>query len=85
MLLGETGVLGTLAFALFVAALFAALWRAAGDADGAGTRAFALAALMLFVESLVGSTSSATYAAPPVAYFVFAAAGASLAVSAPRS
>jgi hypothetical protein len=85
MLLGETGVLGTLAFALFVAALFAALWRAAGDADGAGTRAFALAALMLFVESLVGSTSSATYAAPPVAYFVFAAAGASLAVSARRS
>lgn len=84
MLLGETGLLGLIAFGAFIGALLADLWRAAGGAESLRFRAFALGALMIFVEALVGSSSSATYVAPPIAYFVFAAVGASLAVSARR-
>jgi hypothetical protein len=84
MLLGETGILGTIAFAVFVVALLVDLWQVQGKGESSHSRVFALGALMLFVESLVGSSSSATYVAPPIAYFLFAAAGASLAVSARR-
>jgi hypothetical protein len=82
MLLGETGLLGVIAFGTFIGALLVGLWRAAGGAESLRFRAFALGALMVFVEALVGSSSSATYVAPPIAYFLFAAVGASLAVSA---
>ena len=82
MLLGETGALGLIAFGVFLAIVLVELWQGAGGANSLRQRAFALGALMLFVESLVGSSSSATYVAPPIAYFVFAAAGASLALSA---
>lgn len=84
MLLGETGVIGMIAFGAFIGVLLVELWQATGRADSLRYRAFALGALMLFVESLIGSSSSATYVAPPIAYFVFAAVGASLAVSARR-
>jgi len=84
MLLGEIGVPGTIAFGAFLFALLVDLWRATDGAATLRSRAFALGALMLFVESLVGSSSSATYVAPPIAYFLFAVAGASLAVSASR-
>lgn len=84
MLLGETGIIGTIAFGVFIGVLFLDLWRAAEDGGGLRLRVFALGALMLFVESLVGSSSAATYVAPPIAYFVFAIVGASLAVSARR-
>jgi hypothetical protein len=83
MVLGETGLVGMVAFAVFIGSLFVQLWRSADGVESRRHRAFALGALMLFVESLIGSSSSATYVAPPVAYFVFAAAGASLALSAP--
>jgi len=81
MLLGETGVIGMIAFGAFIGVLLVELWQAAGGAEIPRYRAFALGALMLFVESLIGSASSATYVAPPIAYFLFAAVGASLAVS----
>lgn len=84
MLLGETGLLGVIAFGAFIGALLLDLWRAAGIAESLLFRAFALGALMIFVEALVGSSSSATYVAPPTAYFLFAAVGASLAVSGSR-
>ena len=82
MLLGETGVLGTIAFGAFIGVLLVELWQAAGGSESLRSRVFALGALMLFVESLVGSSSSATYVAPPIAYFLFAAVGADLALSA---
>ena len=82
MLLGETGVIGIIAFGVFIGVLLVELWRASGRAESLQYRAFALGALMLFVESLIGSSSSATYVAPPIAYFLFAAVGATLAVSA---
>ncbi len=82
MLLGETGVLGTIAFGVFLVALLAELWRAAGVGERPRSRVLALGALMLFVESAVGSLSSATYAAPPIAYFLFAVVGADLATMA---
>ncbi|MEX1277833.1 MAG: O-antigen ligase family protein [Chloroflexota bacterium] len=84
MLLGETGIIGMIAFGVFIGALFVELWQGAGDGGIPRSRVLALGALLLFVESLVGSSSSATYVAPPVAYFLFAAVGASLAVSARR-
>jgi len=84
MLLGETGIVGMIAYGVFIGVLLVELWQASGRAESLRHRAFALGALMLFIESIIGSSSSATYVAPPIAYFVFAAVGASLAVSARR-
>jgi O-antigen ligase len=84
MLLGETGVIGMIAFGAFIGLLLVELWKAAGRAEDLRSRAFALGALMFFVETLIGSSTSATYVAPPSAYFLFSAVGASLAVSAWR-
>jgi hypothetical protein len=85
MLLGETGVVGMIAFAAFIAVLLVELWHTAGRAEALRSRAFGLGVLMLYVGALVGSATSATYVAPPTAYFLFAAVGASLAVSERRS
>jgi hypothetical protein len=84
MLLGETGVIGMIAFGAFIGVLLVELWQVSGRAEGLRLRAFALGSLMLYVGTLIGSSTSATYVAPPTAYFLFAAVGASLAVSARR-
>lgn len=80
MLLGEAGVIGLAAFALFIGALLVELWRISHTAGHPLLRSFGLGSLLLFVESIIGSATGATYAAPPIAYFVFAASGASLAL-----
>lgn len=81
MILGETGAVGLLAAVAFFALLGRDLWRAAGLATQPALRAFALGALLVFVEGLVRSLISAVFVAPPIAYFVLGAAGLSLAVT----
>lgn len=81
MALGELGPLGLVGLAAFLGIILVGLWRAVGDATTLAIRAFALGGLFVFVEGLVGSLTAATYVAPPIAYFVFAAAGAVIAVA----
>jgi hypothetical protein len=84
MILGETGVLGLLGALLFLGAVGARLWRAA-TADGDPViHAFALGALLVYVEALVRSLTSAVFVAPPIAYFALGAAGLALAVDRAR-
>jgi O-antigen ligase len=82
MLLGETGALGLLAYGAFVGAIVGGAWRRGHAAPSPSERALHLAVLMILVLALVESTVAPTFIAPPVAYFVFVAAGASVAVRA---
>lgn len=81
MVLGETGVAGLVAMGAFIALLGRDLWSAAGARLGSTAEAFALGTLLVFIESVVRSLISAVYVAPPITYFVFGAAGLSLALS----
>jgi hypothetical protein len=85
MLLGEAGVLGMLAYAAFVGAIAVGAWKRGHVAPSSNERAIHLAVLMILVLALVESTVAPTFIAPPVAYFVFVAAGVSVAVRAAAS
>jgi hypothetical protein len=80
MLLGETGVVGLLAIVTFMASLGRQLWFAARRVEPPAVRAFALGALLVFVDGLVRSLTSGVFAAPPIAYFVFGAAALAVAL-----
>ncbi len=80
--LGETGVIGLLAFVTFIGVLLVRLWRAIGPLDETAWQILALGGLMVFVQGLVASLTAGTYVAPPIAYWVFGVAGAVLATSA---
>ena len=80
MVLGETGVIGLIGAGLFFGAVAMRLWFAAGASRRPEVQAFALGALLVFVEGLVRSLISAVYLAPPIAYFVFGAAALALAL-----
>jgi hypothetical protein len=82
MLLGEAGVIGILGYGAFVGAIVFGSWRRGHAAPSPSERALHLAVLMTLVLALVESTVAPTFIAPPVAYFVFLAAGASVAVRA---
>jgi hypothetical protein len=84
MILGEAGVLGLLGALLFFAAVGLRLWRAAAADGDPEIHAFALGALLVFVEALVRSLTSAVFVAPPIAYFAFGAAGLALAIDRSR-
>jgi hypothetical protein len=77
--LGETGVFGLIAFALFIGTVFVRLWRASGLPGSPGWQLLALGGLLVFVQGFVASLTAGTYVAAPIAYFVFGAAGAVLA------
>jgi len=81
MALGELGPLGVLGLAVFLGILLLRLWQVARDMTSLQMRAFALGGLFVFIEGLVGSLTAATYVAPPIAYYVFAAAGAVMAAA----
>jgi hypothetical protein len=80
MVLGETGIVGLAAALIVFSALFATLWRNASAAASGAERAFALGALLVFAEALVRSLTATVFVAPPIAYFVFGAAGISIAL-----
>jgi hypothetical protein len=81
MILGETGVVGLLGMIAFITLLGRDLWRVAAARAGSVAQAFVFGALLVFAESLVRSLISAVYVAPPIAYFVFGAAGISLSLA----
>ena len=81
MVLGELGPIGLAGMAAFLGLLLHRLWTVASRTSSQALRALALGSLFVFVEGLVGSLTAATYVAPPIAYFIFAAAGAVWAVA----
>jgi hypothetical protein len=82
MVLGETGVVGLLGAIGFFALLTRDLWRAALIEVSPEATAFTLGALMVFVEALTRSVAAPVFVAPPIAYWVFGAAGLALALRA---
>lgn len=85
MILGETGVLGLAGALVFFGSLGAQLWRSVGRISDATVRAFALGAFLVYVEGLVRTLTSPAFVAPPIAYFLFAAAALGLAATRPAA
>ena len=79
--LGETGVIGFAAFAVFLVTVGLRLWNVVPTGIAPAWEFLGLGALLVFVQGLVASLTAGTYVAPPIAYFVFAAAGSILAAS----
>jgi hypothetical protein len=78
--LGETGVAGALAYAVFIITVLVRLWKATRAVDSALWFAITLGALMMWVQGIVASLTAPTYVASPIAYFVLGTAGAIFAV-----
>ena len=79
--LGETGVIGLVAFLLIIGTILVRIWRAI-PAEGTD-RAWLLAtmwAMLTFIQGIVASLTAATYVAPPIAYWVLGTAAAILGV-----
>ena len=78
MVLGETGPIGLIAALAFFAGVAVLLWSRASSAASRQLRLILLAALFVFIESLVRSATSSVFVAPPIAYFALGAAGVAL-------
>lgn len=74
-ILGELGVVGFLAYLLFLGTIFGALWRESGREGEPLLRAFRLGTLLVFVQALVESLASSGFHSPSTAYLTLAAAG----------
>jgi hypothetical protein len=85
MVLGEAGVIGLLGAIGFFALLVRDLWRAARPIGSPEATAFALGALMMFAEALFRSAAAPVFLAPPIAFWVFGAAGLAFALRAGES
>jgi hypothetical protein len=86
MVLGETGIIGVIAYAAFLLALLLSLWRAIGRQSDRLLRAFCLGSLAVLIAAVVESLATPMFVAPPRAYLLFAAIGAATAIAraAPR-
>lgn len=84
MILGEAGLLGLVGSAIFFGLLGRDLWRAAGIGGSVAVRVLLLGALLVYVEALVRTLTSAVFVAPPIAYWVFGTAGLALSVAQDR-
>ncbi len=80
-ILGEIGVLGLAAYAIFLGALGLSLWRSTRRIAAPYLHAFCLGAWMLFLHALVESLASSIYESPPRMYLVFGALGIALVLS----
>jgi hypothetical protein len=78
MVLGESGPIGLIAALAFFAGVAVILWKRASRAASSHLRLILLAALFVFIESLVRSATSSVFVAPPIAYFALGAAGVAL-------
>jgi len=79
--LGEMGVLGLIAYLVFIGALGLGLWRATRGLVDPFVHAFALGALMAFVHAAVESFASSMYESPPRIYLAFGAVAVALALA----
>jgi hypothetical protein len=82
MLLGEAGPIGLAGYAVFIAVIGVQVWRAGRGATTRADRAMFLAALMVLALGLVDSLAAPTFQAAPIAYVLYAVAGAAVAVTA---
>jgi O-antigen ligase len=74
-ILGEIGVLGLLAYLVFVAAIGLSLWRAARAFSDPLLACFCLGTLMVFGHALVETLASSMFHSPPRVYLLFGAVG----------
>jgi hypothetical protein len=74
-IIGETGVVGTLAYLGFLGCLGIGLWRAAARYRSGILRIFTLGTLMILGQALVESLASPMFHSPPRAYLVFMVIG----------
>ena len=79
--LGEAGILGLAAFAVFVGSVLVRLWNSLTAVESPMSQAFVLGGMLIFIQGIVASLSAGTYVAPPIAYWVLGTAGAVLAVT----
>jgi hypothetical protein len=76
--LGETGVLGSAAFVLFLAVIATQLIGVVRRTTGPPELAFTLGSLMVFGQGLVESLASPIFNSPSQAYLIMLSAGAAL-------
>jgi hypothetical protein len=81
--LGETGVIGLIAYAVFLVSLGFGLWRALAAVVGSRpiVHAFVLGMVLIFVQSLVESIASAIFNSPSQAFLVMGGIGAAIGLS----
>jgi hypothetical protein len=84
-ILGEAGVLGLLAYALFIGAIGRSLWRATRLLGTPFSYAFALATWMVFVHALIETLASSMFHSPPRVYLLFVCVGMTIAMLRARS
>ena len=80
-ILGEIGVLGVVAYVIFLVALGWSVWRSTRLVVAPYLHAFCLGAWMVFLHALVESLASSMYESPPRIYLAFGAIGIALALS----
>lgn len=80
-ILGEIGVVGLLAYLVFLAALGWSVWQSTRTVISPYLHAFCLGAWMVFLHALVESLASSMYESPPRIYLAFGAIGIALALS----
>ncbi|MGI8929544.1 MAG: hypothetical protein ACR2H0_08810, partial [Candidatus Limnocylindrales bacterium] len=80
-ILGEIGVVGVLAYVVFLGALGWSVWKATRRVVSPYLHAFCLGAWMVFLHALVESLASSMYESPPRIYLAFGAIGIALALS----
>lgn len=80
-ILGEIGVVGLLAYVVFLAALGWSVWQSTRTVISPYLHAFCLGAWMVFLHALVESLASSMYESPPRIYLAFGAMGIAVALS----
>lgn len=84
--LGETGLLGLVAYVVFLATVGWTLWRSVATSTGwPAIHAFALGMSLILAQSLVESVASAIFNSPSQVYLVWAGVGTAIAAAAIRS
>ena len=84
-ILGETGILGLLGYAAFLAAIGFLLWRESQREGDTTTKIFRLAAGMVFAQALTESLASAMFHSPPRVYLLYLVVGAVISMAWYRS
>jgi hypothetical protein len=80
-ILGETGAVGVVGYAIFLGAIALFLWREMGRKDGPFLRILRLGTGMVFVQALVESLASSMYHSPPRVYLVYLAVGVVISIA----
>jgi Na+-transporting NADH:ubiquinone oxidoreductase subunit NqrB len=77
-ILGELGVVGLVAYAVFIANMVWGSWNAAKGLGQPAQRAFAFGAFLVMVEAVIESVAAPMFAAPSATYLVLGAVAVAL-------